>query len=166
MGYALGWELSSPPNAPSRPTGWNSGWTSVFGHNRGATIADITDGTSNTMLMSEYLTGSSSGALGVFWHSMTPGCSAINVYDTPNSSNPDHLYSDQCNNAPEANLPCVALGDTDHSNKWAAARSYHSGGVNAVFCDGSVRFVGDSIDVSTWRCLGFIGDGQTVTANY
>ena len=35
-----------------------------------------------------------------------------------------------------------------------SARSSHTGGVNATLCDGSVRFVSDSIDVAVWRGLG------------
>jgi prepilin-type N-terminal cleavage/methylation domain-containing protein/prepilin-type processing-associated H-X9-DG protein len=35
-----------------------------------------------------------------------------------------------------------------------AARSYHTGGVTAAFCDGSVRFISDDIDLTTWQRLG------------
>jgi prepilin-type processing-associated H-X9-DG protein len=35
-----------------------------------------------------------------------------------------------------------------------AARSFHSGGVNAALTDGSVRFVSNSIDQSEWQRLG------------
>src|SRR5262249_8725031 len=34
------------------------------------------------------------------------------------------------------------------------ARSYHAGGVNALFGDGSVHFVKSTIDGNTWRALG------------
>ena len=34
------------------------------------------------------------------------------------------------------------------------ANSYHPGGVNLTLCDGSVRFVKDSISLPTWRALG------------
>ncbi len=34
-----------------------------------------------------------------------------------------------------------------------AARSRHPGGVNACFCDGSVRFIGDDIQNTTWHAL-------------
>jgi prepilin-type processing-associated H-X9-DG protein len=33
------------------------------------------------------------------------------------------------------------------------ARSYHVSGVNLGFCDGSVRFVSDAIELGTWRAL-------------
>ena len=34
------------------------------------------------------------------------------------------------------------------------ATSNHPGGVNVTFCDGSVKFIKDSIDLSTWWSLG------------
>jgi len=35
-----------------------------------------------------------------------------------------------------------------------AARSRHTGGVHALFCDGSVKFITNSIDLPTWQALG------------
>ncbi|WP_165074174.1 DUF1559 domain-containing protein [Paludisphaera rhizosphaerae] len=46
-----------------------------------------------------------------------------------------------------------------------AARSYHSGGVNVAFCDGSVRFIKDSISLPTWRALGSKAGGEIVSAD-
>jgi prepilin-type N-terminal cleavage/methylation domain-containing protein len=42
------------------------------------------------------------------------------------------------------------------------ARSYHTGGVNAMLMDGSVRFVNDSISQQTWRALGTRNGGEPV----
>ena len=42
-----------------------------------------------------------------------------------------------------------------------AARSFHPGGVNAVFGDGSVRFVSNSVDLMVWRAAGSKADGET-----
>ena len=40
------------------------------------------------------------------------------------------------------------------------ARSFHPGGVNALFGDGSVRFVKETINGLTWRALGTVGGGE------
>ena len=37
-----------------------------------------------------------------------------------------------------------------------SARSRHSGGVNAVLCDGSVRFVSGNITPAVWKAVGTI----------
>jgi prepilin-type N-terminal cleavage/methylation domain-containing protein/prepilin-type processing-associated H-X9-DG protein len=46
-----------------------------------------------------------------------------------------------------------------------AASSWHSGGVNALFADGSVRFAKNSISPVAWRALGTIGGGEVVSAD-
>ena len=45
------------------------------------------------------------------------------------------------------------------------ARSYHPGGVNALFADGSVRFVKSTIDGNIWRALGTIGGGEVLSGD-
>jgi prepilin-type processing-associated H-X9-DG protein len=49
-------------------------------------------------------------------------------------------------------------GDTYMS---LCASSYHPGGVNALFGDGGVRFVQNSVDAGVWRGLGTIAGGET-----
>jgi prepilin-type N-terminal cleavage/methylation domain-containing protein/prepilin-type processing-associated H-X9-DG protein len=43
-----------------------------------------------------------------------------------------------------------------------AARSYHTGGVNCAFADGSVHFIRDSIDPTQWRYMGTRAGGEVV----
>ncbi len=43
-----------------------------------------------------------------------------------------------------------------------AARSYHSGGVNVCFADGSVHFISDSINFGTWQAIGTSRAGDLV----
>jgi prepilin-type processing-associated H-X9-DG protein len=45
------------------------------------------------------------------------------------------------------------------------ARSYHPGGVNSLFGDGSVRFIKDSINWATWRAVGTIASGEIVSSD-
>ena len=42
------------------------------------------------------------------------------------------------------------------------ASSRHGGGVNAVLADGSVRFVSDSVDFTTWQSLGTFAGGEVL----
>jgi len=72
----------------------------------------------------------------------------------PNSSDADRT-KDFCVNEP-GRLPCtmVAAG-----NQSVASRSMHSGGVNASLCDGAVRFVSDTVDLTTWQSLSGMADG-------
>ena len=45
------------------------------------------------------------------------------------------------------------------------ARSHHPGGVNAMFGDGSVKFIKDTIDGGTWRALGSVHSREVVAAD-
>ncbi len=44
-------------------------------------------------------------------------------------------------------------------------RSWHPGGVNALFGDGSVRFLKQSINGATWRALGSVNGSEIVSAD-
>ncbi len=46
-----------------------------------------------------------------------------------------------------------------------SASSYHSGGVNTLFADGSVKFVKSAVSAVVWRALGSIGGGEVVSAD-
>ena len=52
----------------------------------------------------------------------------------------------------------VALGNPQR----AAARSRHPTGVNAALCDGSIRFVRNSIALNTWMAMGSMAGGEVV----
>jgi len=45
------------------------------------------------------------------------------------------------------------------------ARSKHAGGVNALLADGSVRFVKDSVNQTTWWALGSKGQGEVISSD-
>jgi prepilin-type N-terminal cleavage/methylation domain-containing protein/prepilin-type processing-associated H-X9-DG protein len=56
------------------------------------------------------------------------------------------------------------LAGTGHS--WLAARSNHTGGVNLALCDGSVRFVSNTVSVPTWRALATRSGGEVLGADF
>jgi prepilin-type N-terminal cleavage/methylation domain-containing protein/prepilin-type processing-associated H-X9-DG protein len=45
------------------------------------------------------------------------------------------------------------------------SRSYHPGGINALFADGSVHSIKDSINWQTWRSLGTVGGGEVLSSD-
>jgi len=45
------------------------------------------------------------------------------------------------------------------------ASSYHPGGVNVGFLDGSVKFVKDSVDLATWGAIATKAGGEVVSAD-
>ena len=157
-------------------TEWNNG------NRSGAVrIADVTDGTSNTAMFAEIRRGNLAGG-----HVSTT--SPVDPQDVRQVSlsgadltTPPATCSDTSVTAfTYAGLeyfrsfaftsfythtvpPNYTGGDcTDLSNVHLAARSFHSNGVNVGLCDGSVRFVTNSIDLTTWRRLGARGDGEPV----
>jgi prepilin-type N-terminal cleavage/methylation domain-containing protein/prepilin-type processing-associated H-X9-DG protein len=52
----------------------------------------------------------------------------------------------------------------DASSLSVSARSRHSGGVNALFADGGVRFVKSSVNLTPWRALGSRNGGEAVSS--
>jgi prepilin-type N-terminal cleavage/methylation domain-containing protein/prepilin-type processing-associated H-X9-DG protein len=106
----------------------------VFTFNIALPISSITDGTSNTMIFSERANGK-----------LPP--EAINCYCWwGDSVSTDTIYTTLYPMNPFNRVPVVA---EEYSSSWdSAASSFHPGGANFAFADGSVRFLKDSI--STW----------------
>ena len=147
----------------------------LFGYHTGLIAAKIRDGLSNTMAVAEYLTGMDNIDSRGDFYTNRAGSQFLYVTLGPNSTAPDNILSwnesfcptDMSHNAPQYNLPCTP-GGTD--NNYASPRSRHPGGVNVVFCDGSVHFIGDTIDLTTWQNLGWVADqalgGPSGSGNY
>ncbi len=55
-------------------------------------------------------------------------------------------------------------GDSTFRRAHIAASSYHTGGVNVCQADGSVRFVRDSVDFTTWQNAGTRNGGEVNTS--
>src|SRR5262249_55352278 len=51
-------------------------------------------------------------------------------------------------------------GNASHNKGLTAARSGHTNGVNLLLCDGSVRFVGSGVALTTWRALATRGGNE------
>jgi prepilin-type N-terminal cleavage/methylation domain-containing protein/prepilin-type processing-associated H-X9-DG protein len=128
------------------------------GQPRKTDFADITDGTSNTLMMSECLKAWSADDND--WRGdihNDDGEFRFHTKLTPNTSAPDVFESGWFQSTGDPKMPAAAGAATVQVT---AARSRHPGGVNAVLCDASVRFVSDSIALDVWQALGTMNGGE------
>ena len=63
------------------------------------------------------------------------------------------------------NKLCCAFGGTAMGAAIKPLSSYHPGGVNAAFADGSVRFFKETVNPQTWTALGTRNSGEVVSAD-
>jgi len=134
-------------------------------------VRDITDGTSNTVMMSEVIirihpsNARVYGEPGSYWLGGYWGEVGFTALEVPNTSVADSIFGTEtgtlgCKEDNNPFAPCVA-GRTSASHR-SYARSYHTGGVNALMADGSVRFVSSNIHRPTWRGLSTRGGNEII----
>jgi prepilin-type N-terminal cleavage/methylation domain-containing protein len=139
-----------------------------FSFKQSSSFTDITDGTSNTLLMSEVIVVQT---MSTTWHgplsdfTTSLGGQTFEGWLTPNSL----VYDDIARLCPPAGslngIPgCNLIGNASELQS-ICARSKHPGGVNAVTCDGAVRFHGNDISLTTWRALSTSQGGEALDAN-
>jgi len=145
-------------------------------------ITDILDGTSNTAMFAETKRGNYPAA------NPPLDCSYNNTWTSPSASDLNPPASCNTNGTGTSTLKYSGLEyfrggllitayythtvppnytsydctNSSFDSGHHAARSYHSGGVNVVFCDGSVHWVSDSISMTVWRNLGTRAGGEVV----
>jgi prepilin-type N-terminal cleavage/methylation domain-containing protein/prepilin-type processing-associated H-X9-DG protein len=93
------------------------------------------------------------GDRGRYWANGLEGYTLFSTIVTPNKSMVqwNHCRYDCCTTAGNAHL--------------TKASSYHSGGVNVGLCDGSVKFIKDSVNRMTWMALGTRDNGETISSD-
>ncbi|MFO0820487.1 MAG: DUF1559 domain-containing protein [Pirellulales bacterium] len=122
-------------------------------------MANITDGTSNTLLLSEYLIAKSADDND--WRGdihNDDGVFRFHTSITPNSSAPDLIAAGWFQPTNDRKMPATA-----GSQQRNAARSRHPGGVIAAKCDGSVGFFSDTISLATWQAMGTMDGGEAIS---
>lgn len=145
----------------------------IKGAFKGRTFAQFTDGTSNTVALSELRLVPGRDTRGA----MHFGPGALYMHDWPpnlplNSRHPlrpiirltDRTRYCEPENAPEI-APCQGTTVGNWSGVWQQlARSYHTGGVNVAMADGATRFISDEIDQLVWHALGTPDGGELLAS--
>jgi prepilin-type N-terminal cleavage/methylation domain-containing protein len=174
LGAPFSWVNAAPPSCGASP---------VVPGATTCKLASIIDGTSNTLLASETMQGQDFGGKtdlrGFIQYGSSSGFSALLG---PNSPLPDDLNAavycaNQSPNPPcefrDASPSLTGIKFVDPSGNTTtlrtgdqyAARSRHSGGVNAVNCDGSVHFYKNTININIWRALASTRGGEVISSD-
>jgi prepilin-type N-terminal cleavage/methylation domain-containing protein/prepilin-type processing-associated H-X9-DG protein len=186
--YVLNYAVNAGTWLIHNPTTRESG-DGAFRVNRTGRFADFTDGTSNTLGMAEvkawtpYLRDG-----GIPPATLTPPANPIDVGSYGGSFRPDSGHTEWVNARahqtgfttafpPNEKVPYTTGGttyDIDYTSQQEGSsltvptvaaltvRSYHSGGVNSLMMDGSVRFIANGMSSNTWRSLGTRAGGEVV----
>jgi prepilin-type N-terminal cleavage/methylation domain-containing protein/prepilin-type processing-associated H-X9-DG protein len=157
----------------------------VFSIGSSTRVSDFRDGTSNTASFAEIKRGAHPGSDDLDVTVLFPNVwGSGNPATNPNNLSPPAACNRQTNkplNHTGLQYQCGSLltalythtitpnykGRDCASFPWfdeghLASRSYHPGGVNVAMADGSVRFIGDRIQLQVWKALGTRSGGEII----
>jgi prepilin-type processing-associated H-X9-DG protein len=155
--YCRGTQLGDPQTT-TLPVQASSGTGIFWREDWGVSIAQITDGTSNTFLAGEQIKGvtqwnewveanATVGSTAIPLNYLAPGeaiSGGLSVYTTG------------------ANAGQSASGDWP---SWYSFRSMHPGGGNFALCDGSVKFIKTSTNMPIYQALSTRAIGEIVSSD-
>ncbi len=148
---SYGFSVTSPfTNNP--PTYWSAEAPStraMFGWNSNSQMRDISDGTSNTVAVSETTLDVSNGKAPPWSCTHWVGGSGISFGQAPN------VWWLAPYGNPYPGIP-------GRLQSWAMPGSTHTGGMHVLLGDGGVRFISQNISLTIMTALARIGDGTVV----
>jgi prepilin-type N-terminal cleavage/methylation domain-containing protein/prepilin-type processing-associated H-X9-DG protein len=175
QGSGILWGL--PPTNPSNSNFGMPEPNGVFYSDTYLNMASITDGTSSTAAFSEHQKGDFNQGVATLADTLAPGttpanadeamaqCNAIDPLDLSYQGRSDigapwlqgyHSTTVYMHVLPPNGRSCMY----PPGRIATSAASQHPGGVMMALCDGSVRFVSQTINIQIWRDLGQRNDGR------
>ena len=129
-------------------------------------IPTLTDGTSNTLLMAEVIVGADPRV-------RRPGPSRRRLERRLHLCHVPRLLPRPTRRSPTGSRGTIAVSVRDeppvlreeYPRFQRLARSFHSGGVNALLADGSVKFFKSSINYTTWCAWAAAQGGEVIDAS-
>jgi prepilin-type N-terminal cleavage/methylation domain-containing protein/prepilin-type processing-associated H-X9-DG protein len=120
-------------------------------------IADITDGTSNTLMFGEYATRTQPGRRTFWAYSYTSYNQSLVTFNAPWTLQADFVA---CAATPP---PLNFSGSNQCKRAWG---SFHTGGLNFAFCDGSVHTISRNVDmIYVLPALATIAGGEIIPSD-
>jgi prepilin-type N-terminal cleavage/methylation domain-containing protein/prepilin-type processing-associated H-X9-DG protein len=173
----------SESNASQNTVAPNETPNGIFYYLSQVRLTDITDGTSNTAMFSEKIRGNGSPNPRSDMYIMPNQTSLNATYQTctgMNTQTATPLTSKQGYSWVMGEMCCTTYNHVAPPNTTSCAgqpfpgtmanmamqvppSSWHTNGVNVLFCDGSTHFVTNSVSLVTWRAIGTRNGGEVAT---
>ncbi|MDR1960133.1 MAG: DUF1559 domain-containing protein [Planctomycetaceae bacterium] len=154
-------EMTVPGSSPERKIKFTAPWKCQ----KARKFSSMADGTSNTMLFAEVTPPQEEWEGDCTVGDIRGGHGAgFTAWISPNSKGGDVIWSAAAR-YPENRIGAPgkrgSATEGNPVNQIIAARSYHTGGLNACMGDGSVQFVSDTISLDNWRAAASADGGES-----
>jgi prepilin-type N-terminal cleavage/methylation domain-containing protein/prepilin-type processing-associated H-X9-DG protein len=92
-------------------------------------------------------------------------CNGNSAYECFTTALPPNTVSPVGSPAVDSDMSSANEADGGPTYAAVTSRSHHPGGVNALFADGSVHWIKNSVNYQTWRALGTVGGGEVISSD-
>ena len=155
---SIGTEIGFKNTVVAAGVPWaGSGSKGAMRQNGNTPIAELTDGTSNTILYSE--------AAGRDKLCVGRQCTTLTGVSTAIWADSDNRITVTGSN-PDGSANANGTAAMNVNNQSGDIYSFHNGGANVAFADGSVRFIRDSVPIAVLAALVTKGGGEVNNSDY